>query len=928
MTDLTTSQDDTLLLDSLLVETEVSPDEVTVTAAAAAAVELGEPESLPLEELDGLLDPLRRVVAFATRPDQADAGAPRYFAVNAARWLTPTLKLDLPTSVRALLVDATGQLADFETLDAATKRERMSVIAQIITRLDALLGLPLRLKLRRPRPRPRRATPAAAQVAEAPAEASPVAEDEPSERSSSRRSDGRRNRRGRDRERPPAVVVPVAPVEPPPPVSRWLHDPEVLGRSLDDMGLPEPLLEALGGAGVCTPADLMLLAPVGEELVRPVHGAGRDIEPGRAAIGGRVGARFTTVFPGGRRVTEVRMLGAGPARAQWRTSPAPAWLLDQLKAGRRVVLVGDWVVETDAEGRSYGVLVDPELAADDGHKGARLMQYNVDGVDDRIVRTLVRWMLPQVQEVRDYFARDLLTRHALLPLAEAIHDAHMKGAGRPEARARLAFEEAFFASLGLSIPRAQRGRGHTHVVSHDLVARLCQTNEIQLTDAQQLAFEEIKRDLVSSSPMLRRITGEAGSGKGLLATLAMVLVAATKAQVLFLAPDALAAQQRLLYLEPLLREVGLVARFVDATPSAGQLDAIRRGEVHVVVGAPGLIQANIGFRRLGLVVCEETTEYGAIGERVEALGTPRPDLLVIGAIPLPVQIGLPAYAGYDLSLVQADPPRETSGQVFDADQRDQAYEAAVKVVAEGMQAVVVFPVIRGVDALDVREALQVRAALEEEAFKGYRVSLFHGAMTKEERHRVIEDFASHRSEVLVATAPLEGCPPIRGLGAVILEQADRTSPQRLYRLRGLLNHGNAAREGQCLFVLGTEPDPAGVAWVRRVAASREGMDVFVDDLREHGANAFVFEGCPPGPSFAWLDPDADTEVLLAAHREARAMLAADVTMRRANGPELMATLDVRAANLLGRDVSPLAAGAGKGAGATAGRRRRRRRKKR
>ncbi len=950
----------------------------TPEAAPTPPVPSVEP-GLPLEQLDGFLDPLRRTLAFAMRAGQPVP--PRFLGANGQRWLRPALALDLPNAVRDMMVDMAGQLAGFDECDAETQVTRTAHLFQLLTRLDALLGLPIRRRRRlkaakplpkqielpppAPEPKPKAepkaaAEPKASKAAKATSKASesakagatPEASDDEEELSvdfddllladdagaSSSPSKGRgrrgrgrdRDRGGRDRDRgrgrgrgrgrrdDPVEETPPPPPKPTP-GNLFLYDPQHLGRALDDMGLPDALLAALKDAGLERPIDLLLTPPSGEELVRPVHGAGREIEPGRAAVGGRVRSRFTRLQPDGGRRTELVLKGAGPLRVRW-SRAVPPWMLERLGVGERVVLVGTYAVDGDTP-----VLLDPELGTDDGHHGVRLAEYGIAGVDDSDMRALVSWLLPEVDRLREPIPGDVLKRYGLPPLSEAIRAVHTQGEARPEARNRFGFEESMLVTLAHGIgPRVNMPRGIGHTVSHSLAARLCQYRDITTNDAQQVAFESIKRDLRSGNPMVRLLAGDAGAGKGLVATLTALTVAEAKNQVLFLSPDETTSAYRHLFIEPLLRESGLVGRLFTGEVSAGQKDAIRRGEVHIIFGTHDLLDADIEYKKLGLVISEETQNLGATTRRLNDM-TPRPDLLVVSPVPVPGMAMLAAYADHDISAVPVERRHAISGEVYAADDRGPAYAKALEAVKDGRQALVVFPMVDGRDALDAREAMRVKGALESEYFVGMRVSLFHGAMTREERYRVVDDFAHHRSDVLVATAPIELAPPMPAVSCIVFEQSDRLRARRLYRLRGLLQHSGVPEDCACFYVLGSVPDEKGEQWVRTVASAPAGKDAIMQELMEQGIESLLGEGANDAPSLTWLDPRSDRNVLLAGHREARFILKVDPLLRRGNHADIVKLLRDAGTELLGDEVEIPEQGQQP---RKSGRRRRRRRKKR
>lgn len=812
-----------------------------------------EPEDavLPLAELDRLLAPLRRTLAWAVRDGEAHAGDVRYLEANAGPALDEALALDLPAPIRELLDTLNDRLAGFDEADLDLRRARLGELYQGLARLDAVLGLPLAPARAK---RVRRDLPVGEQL-RGDGEAQEAAEPPTGRRKKRKRS---RRRKEREEEQPPEAAPTAAPEEQP----HHLGDTDKTGRPLAELGVAPAVCDVLAERGVRTLLDLFLLPPRGEEVIRPVHGAGREIPEGRVAVGGRVRARRTRLLPGGRRFTEVLLVGAGPLWVRWEGTP-PAWVLDRLVPDSRAVLVGRLAED---------VLEDPELAQDPGTHAVHLATYGVDGVDDRVLRGEIERLLPLAEGLADPLPDAVREANELLPLSEAILQAHRAVSARPDARRRLAFDEALTSFLGLARPRfkAARERGIPQTVLHGLAARMRQFHELELSDAQQRALEDVKRDLRRQAPMLRLLTGEVGIGRGLVWTTAAVIVAENKSQVLVLAPDPVAAEMRYLFTEPLLRDLGLVGRLVESRPSAAQRDAIRRGEVHVVFGTTDLLDAELDYRRLGLVVSEEAGSWGSTARRVAKLRAPRPHTLVFTTTPVPASSLLTGYADHEISVLETWDRRDVACRLFQADERMAAYELAAERIRQGEQVYVLFPLVRGLDALDGREATRVQATLEERVFPGARVGLFHGAMSREERYRVYHDFRNHRFDVLVATTYVEDGPPVLDAVVAIVEQADRLGWDRAHRIRGHVTRGR--QEAECYFILGDQPDTAGIERLERLIDGGAGIDELAEE--------------PIEADYRWLQPRHDRPLLLAAQRLALATLAEDAGLRSGANPDL------------------------------------------
>lgn len=797
---------------------------------------------LPLEALDRALAPVRQVVRYAVSGRTASA---KYVEANTAPWIEKARALALPTAIHDVLDEVARSLAGLDTLEEG-RADRLQDVHQALWRLDSLLGLPLPVSVVR--------------------------------RRSPRKQPPQRSRRSRPP--PSSPAQPAAAPEPPKPAVR---EATPLAALLDD----RRDVAALAEAGVVTVADLLALVPVGERVVGPISGAGRALEAGPAAVSGRVLRRWTVLRPGAESELYVLLQGAGPALARWRGVGAHR-CAEELAPDVRAVLVGTWVT---GEGTPH--LWDGEPGTDDGERHVRLQRYDWPGLDDRIARAAFRRVAPHLPELPDPLEKLTLEKptlerpsldgraldgrarpsSALVPRGRALAEVHALGRSATDARRRLAFDEALNVHLGLAWARYQPAgsRGISHSLLHLSTVQLERAG-VTLADVQQRVLEDIKRDLRTSRPMRRVVTGPVGAGKGALGLMAAVTVADSRSQVFMLAADGATAEQRFVSTEPMLREAGLVARLLAKAPGRAMRDAIKRGEVHVVFGTFDLLEANIEARRLGLVVAQERQPWGRSVALVDKLRAPRPDLLALTSVPLGPRALLEGFPDCEVSHLGHARPPAYDVSICGAAERAEAYEQASSAVQAGGQVVVVFPLVRGTDALDVQEAGRLVRALEADAFRGQRVRLFHGGMSREDRARALCDMAHRRADVLVATAVIEEAHAMPGVAALIVEQADRVDPLRLHRVIGWMS--SSSDPARVVLVVGELAEPDAARRVERALAAADEQWVATEAQDVYGARSH------PPPQLKWLAPATDHALMLEARSLAHELLRDDPGLRK------------------------------------------------
>ncbi|MBN2799627.1 MAG: hypothetical protein JXX28_10815 [Deltaproteobacteria bacterium] len=835
-----------------------------------------------LLDVDRALAPLRRVVLWVLGGGDERLRSVRYIEAIAQRSLAsvrtaPELEL-LGTQVEDVLY----LLRDIALAEPEVQRLRVAEVNQIVSRVDALLGFPLGVEEAQPAKEPARAPKSEPRATTGRGGATRAA---PSKGGSARAQSGKRavepRREGRGR-RPKRATPEVEEV--------LVQEAELIEddslqlshfESAFEEILPE-VRELLATAGVNTVWDLLLMPPSGEEVLRPIHGAGRVQGAGRLAVSGRIRAWSTRCFADGSAAVEALLVGAGPVVLRWAQEPPP-WMRERLAPGTRVVLVGDY---REGSEELLPVLDQPELAQGDGKQAVRLATYGLE-LADRLIRDTMRCLAPAIERGGDFLSPAEVEQLKLMPFVAALKEVHARGPERHAAHRRMAFDEALRLQVGLGWNGAQpvRERGLPQTILHGPVASISRQQDLRLNDNQQSVIEDIKRDLRAAHPMQRVLTGEVGTGKGLLALLVSVMVASARGQVLVLHENMGASEHAFLFAEPLLKDLGLVGRLLTGPPTRAQRDAVRRGEVHVTFGTAEMLETPLEFRRLGLIIAHEGAVYGSQEPVIKPIKGTRPDLLVVTSTPVPVQVLLTAFARFDVSLLTPDPNRQpVQSTVVEGANRKEAYREATALLDAGHQAIVVFPMLEGHDLLELRDGHRAVEAIENE-FPGRRVGLFHGAMSREDRARVYDNFRHRRLDVLVATTHYEGGPAVPDATVVIVEHANRVDDLRLHRIRGQAATGR--RPGRCFFILGDDPAPADVAWVRAVAETEDGFKLSEIHMRNHGIQAVVGDAEVAEPRFRWVRPLEDREVVLQARQLGHQLMQLNSSARRTEWSEFL-----------------------------------------
>jgi ATP-dependent DNA helicase RecG len=317
---------------------------------------------------------------------------------------------------------------------------------------------------------------------------------------------------------------------------------------------------------------------------------------------------------------------------------------------------------------------------------------------------------------------------------------------------------------------------------------------------------------------------------------------------------------------------------VGEAPDRAAADAIRRGEAHIVFGTPALLDADVSWRRLGLVVAEERSPYGDVTRDRLADMPHQPDLLVVTRTPIPSSLVFTVFGDFDVSVVSAEEPLTVTSLVHKAGEREAAYEQARAAVDAGKQAFVVFPVREGKDLLGRADALRMAKALQGDGFPGARIGIYSSEMSREERTRVFDDFQHRRVDVLVCTTYIEDSPSVANATVMVVEYADLHDLVRLHRLRGHVGQGWAS--GVCHYILSDSPAEGDIQRVNTVTSERDGFRLAEIDLEVRGHEALLGDRADEMPEMRWAEPTRDRHLLLRARTEAFRLLQRDPGLRR------------------------------------------------
>jgi ATP-dependent DNA helicase RecG len=471
----------------------------------------------------------------------------------------------------------------------------------------------------------------------------------------------------------------------------------------------------------------------------------------------------------------------------------------------------------------------------------------------------------------------------------------------PIARNRLAYDELLLMQLAVQ-QRRRKLRGlrdaprlvATAVVDQRIRARL----PFALTEAQDRAVGEIVHDLASDQPMARLLQGDVGSGKTAVAVYAALTAIANRAQVAMLLPtEILARQTHDRFEQYLVKSRVRTALLVGGMPRkqrGGLLRAVAEGEIDLLVGTHALIEGDVAFRKLGLVIVDEQHRFGVMQrERLRQKGL-TPHYLVMTATPIPRTLAMTFYGDLDVSTIDTLPPgrQPIETRIVGPPTRERAAAwAFVRArLGAGERAYIVYPLVEESDALALKAATAEVETLRSGVLAGFNVGLLHGRMSSEEKADVVARFREGGLHALASTTVIEVGVDVPAATVMVIEHAERYGLSQLHQLRGRIGRGE--RQSYCL-LFADQPSPQSAKRLEVIRATCDGFKIAEADLALRGPGELVGTRQHGLPAFKAADLVRDLELLRHARQDAHDLLRADPDLAQPEHAVLRSALRAR-----------------------------------
>ncbi len=463
------------------------------------------------------------------------------------------------------------------------------------------------------------------------------------------------------------------------------------------------------------------------------------------------------------------------------------------------------------------------------------------GVTNAMISKAIRQVFSELPFARDYIPKAIAKEYTLMDRTKAIKEVHFPKdrESMQKARKRLVFDEFFLYALAMRKLKESKTvlRSEYRMEERPECSQLIASFPYSLTKAQLRVWEEVKKDLQGEFVMNRLIQGDVGSGKTVLAILALVLAVKNGYQACFMVPTEVLAKQYFKSLESVAVQFGFeICLLVGSMTAKEKREAYERIKSHktdIIIGTHALIQEKVEYDSLGLVITDEQHRFGV--KQREALMNKggNPHVLVMSATPIPRTLAIILYGDLDISIVDELPAERLpiKNCVVDTNYRPNAYRFIAKQVAEGRQAYVICPMVEESEEVEAENVIEYTERLIELLPSGISVEFLHGKMKPKDKNDVMERFADGRIQVLVSTTVVEVGVNVPNATVMMVENAERFGLAQLHQLRGRVGRGE--HQSYCIFVCGSSSKDA---WERLeiLNKSNDGFYIAGEDLKLRG----------------------------------------------------------------------------------------------
>ncbi len=574
------------------------------------------------------------------------------------------------------------------------------------------------------------------------------------------------------------------------------------------------------------------------------------------------------------------------------------FLAKTLKKGKRCVFYGSVLKKNNAN-----VMTQPKMIAGEEYAkicGAFYPIYaKTKGLTDAMIQKCVRLALTELKknvettDFNEYLPEEIVAKRKLIPVLPSLETIHFPSGKESllKARERFSYEELFLFLLSVKSRVGTKSPNLLPMKEAKEAKGLIKGLPYELTGSQKQAYQAILSDLASPYCMNRLLQGDVGCGKTIVAFLALLTAASNGYQSVMMAPTEVLAGQHYEQLVSLTErfnlpiQPALLTGSVKASEKKRIYADAKEGSINVLIGTHALLQESVAYKNLGLVITDEQHRFGVkqrevLREKGEGVHT-----IVMSATPIPRSLAIVLYGQLDVTQMPDMPAKRLpiKNCVVDQNYRPAAYKFMAKQIAEGRQVYVICPMaLSGVmDGLE--NVIDYAKELKEQLPEGIRIDYLHGKMRPKEKNRIMEEFAGHKTDILVSTTVIEVGINVPNATVMLVENAERFGLATLHQIRGRVGRGE--HQSYCIFMQTGESGKKNER-LEILNHSTDGFEIARKDLELRGPGDMMGIEQSGGFSFRFADIYRDQQILLDASSDADAVLKEDPLLKKESSHNL------------------------------------------
>lgn len=511
-----------------------------------------------------------------------------------------------------------------------------------------------------------------------------------------------------------------------------------------------------------------------------------------------------------------------------------------------------------------------------------------EGITNNEIIKLVQYALGNyLNYIDEFLPQDILNKYGLMKIKEAIYNIHFPSSKSmlDRAKKRLSFQELLILQMGLLLIKNKNTNSKNGIRFKKLkeVDEFIENLPFKLTNAQMKVIREIEEDMEKDTQMNRLVQGDVGSGKTVVAAIAIFKAVRSGYQAVMMAPTEILATQHFESLKKFYKnfdiEVELLIGSISQKKKEEILSRLKEGSIDVLVGTHAIIQDNVEFHNLGLAITDEQHRFGVKQRALLTQKGNNPDILVMTATPIPRTLALILYGDLDISIIDELPPgrKEIETYAVGPQMIDRVNKFVEKQILEGRQAYIVCPLIEESDTLSIKAAEELYLNFRDTVFPNFRVGLLHGKMKAKEKEQIMEEFKNHEIDILVSTTVIEVGVNVPNANIMVIYNAERFGLAQLHQLRGRVGRGEY--QSYCILI-NESNNPVSRERMRIMQSTTDGFVISEKDLELRGPGEFFGTKQHGLPELKIANLFTDIDILKLAQKEAIEILEKDPKLEK------------------------------------------------